>query len=175
MLLVAGARSRPSEASRDGRLGDDGRSLDLGRRSPTRLRTPDADAAASRGQRAGAARDAAVYDRRHAAGRRADGDHAVDGHVRLVAGRDLRRRLHARRPRLLAVLHATSALFVFSMTMLVSVEQLRAAVRVLGSGRRVQLPADRLLVREARGGRGRQEGVSGQPHRRLRLRAWACS
>ena len=48
-------------------------------------------------------------------------------------------------------------------------QQLRAAVCVLGSGGRVQLSAGRLLVREARGGRGRQEGVSGQPRRRLRL------
>ncbi len=61
------------------------------------------------------------------------------------------------------------SLFVFSMSMLVSVEQLPAAVRVLGSGGPVQLPADRLLVPEARGGRGRQEGVPRQPHRRLRL------
>ena len=62
-------------------------------------------------------------------------------------------------------------LFVFSMTMLVSASNFVLALRVLGGGGAVQLPADRLLVRKARGGRGRQEGVSGQPHRRLRLPA----
>ena len=72
--------------------------------------------------------------RRHAAGRRADGDHAVDGHVRLVAGGHLRQRLHARRPRLLAVLQLHRAVRVFDDDAGLG-EQLRAAVRVLGSGR----------------------------------------
>ena len=46
-------------------------------------------------------------------------------------------------------------------------EQLPAVVRVLGSGGRLQLPADRFLVRETCGGGGRHEGVPGEPHRRL--------
>ncbi len=44
-------------------------------------------------------------------------------------------------------------------------QQLPVAVRVLGGGGGLQLPADRLLVRKAVGGGGRHEGVSGQPHR----------
>ena len=44
-------------------------------------------------------------------------------------------------------------LFVFSMTMLVSGEQFCSALRLLGGSRAVQLPADRILVRET-GGRG---------------------
>ncbi len=41
-------------------------------------------------------------------------------------------------------------------------QQFRAAVRLLGSRRRLQLSADRLLVREARGGCGGIQGVPGQ-------------
>ena len=54
-------------------------------------------------------------------------------------------------------------------------QQFRAAVCVLGSGRAC---AAILLVgfwyREARGGRGRQEGVSGQSRRRFRFCIWVC-
>ena len=50
--------------------------------------------------------------------------------------------------------------------------QLPAAVRRLGAGRPVELPADRLLVPQARrAALRRQEGVHGQPRRRRRLRA----
>ena len=64
-------------------------------------------------------------------------------------------------------------LFVFSMTMLVSASNFVLLYVFWEAVGLVQLPADRLLVRKARGGRGRQEGVPGQPHRRLRLRRWA--
>ncbi len=47
--------------------------------------------------------------------------------------------------------------------------QLPDAVRRLGAGRPLQLPADRLLVRAARLRRRGQEGVHHQPHRRRRV------
>ena len=65
----------------------------------------------------------------------------------------------------------TSALFVFSMTMLVSVSNFRAALCLLGGGRPVQLPA-----RSASGSRSPRrprpaEGVSGHPRGRFRFRS----
>ena len=84
------------------------------------------------------------------------------------AGGHLFHRLHARRPGLLAVLHLHQPVRLLDDDAGVG-EQFRAAVRVLGSGRPVQLLADRLLVRKARGGRGRQEGLSGQSRGRFRL------
>ena len=51
-----------------------------------------------------------------------------------------------------------------------AVEQLRADLCLLGRRRRLQLPAGRLLAREALGGGGGEEGVPGQPGRRRRLR-----
>ena len=83
--------------------------------------------------------------RHRPAGRRADGHHAGDGHVRLLARGHLRLRLHARRPRLLAVLRLHRPVRLLDDDARLG-QQLRAAVRVLGSGRRLQLPADRLLV-----------------------------
>ena len=111
---------------------------------------------------------AAVYDRRHAAGRPADGDHAGDGHVRssLVA-------IYA-----IGYMHGDRGywrffsyigLFVFSMTMLVSVSNF---VLLYVFWEAVGLCSYLLIgfwYRKARGRRGRQEGVSGQSRRRLRL------
>ncbi len=79
------------------------------------------------------------------------------------AGGDLRQRLHARRSRLLAVLHLHRAVRVFDDDAGLG-QQLRAAVRVLGSGRPVQLSADRLLVRKAR-----------RPRRPARRRFWSTA
>ena len=53
--------------------------------------------------------------------------------------------LHARRPRLLAVLRLHRPVRLLDDDARLG-QQLRAAVRLLGSGRRLQLPADRLLV-----------------------------
>ena len=61
-------------------------------------------------------------------------------------------------PRFFAVV----GLFVFSMTRLVLANNFILLLRLLGRRRPVQLPADRLLVREAVGGGGGQEGVPGQ-------------
>ena len=61
-------------------------------------------------------------------------------------------------------------LFVFSMTMLVSVSNFVLLYVFWEAVGLVQLSADRLLVPEAGGGRGGQEGVSGEPRGRLRLR-----
>ena len=63
------------------------------------------------------------------------------------------------------------ALFVFSMTMLVSVSNFLLLYVFWEAVGLVQLSADRLLVSKARGGGGGQEGVPRQSHRRLRLRA----
>ncbi len=111
--------------------------------------------------------------RRHAAGRRADGDHAVDGHVRLA------RSSRSTPPATCTATAATggssptSALFVFSMTMLVSVSNF-VLLYVFWEAVGV---CSYLLIgfwyRKARSGRGRQEGVPRQPRRRLRLRAGA--
>ena len=107
--------------------------------------------------------------RRHPAGRSAYGRHAGHRHLHLDAGGDLFDRLHAGRSRLLAVLHLHRPVRVLDDHAGLG-EQFRVALRVLGGGGPVQLPADRLLVREARRGRRRQEGVPGEPHRRRRLR-----
>ena len=67
------------------------------------------------------------------------------------------------------------ALFVFSMTMLVSVSNF---VLLYVFWEAVGLCSYLLIgfwYREARSGRGRQEGVSGQSRRRFRLRARAVS
>ena len=119
--------------------------VDLGRRAPTPSTTP-GDAAATDAGRRRRRPALPISHRRHPAGRPAD-------------GRSCWR--WSRSSRSLVAIYSIGymhgdpgywrffayiGLFVFSMTMLVSVEQFRAAVRVLGSGRPVQLPADRLLV-----------------------------
>ena len=106
----------------------------------------------------------------HRAPRRfADGHHARHGHVHQHAGGDLRQRLHARRSGLLAVLRLRGPLRLLDDDARIG-EQLRAALRLLGSGGPVQLSAHRLLVREAGGRRGRHEGIPRHPRRRLRFR-----
>ena len=60
-------------------------------------------------------------------------------------------------------------LFMFSMLILVLGQQLPAALRGLGAGGHLLLPADRLLVHAQERCRRRQEGLHRQPHRRLRL------
>ncbi len=111
---------------------------------------------------------ATVWDRCHAAGRRSDRRDAGDGDVRLAAGGHL----------LVGYMHGDRgywrfftyiSLFVFSMTMLVSVSNFVLLYVFWEGGGAVQLPVDRLLVREAGGGGGGQEGVSGQSRGRFRL------
>ena len=65
---------------------------------------------------------------------------------------------------------ALIGLFVFSMTGLVLSNNYRADLRLLGGRGRLQLPAGRVLAHAARGRGGGDEGVPGQPDRRLRLR-----
>ncbi len=62
-------------------------------------------------------------------------------------------------------------LFIFAMLMPGAGREPAAAVRRLGGGRALLLPADRLLVQRGGERRRGQEGVRGQPHRRLRLPA----
>ena len=62
------------------------------------------------------------------------------------------------------------ALFVFSMTMLVSASNF-VMLFVFWEAVALQLSAHWLLVREARGGRRRQKGVPGQSRRRFRFHA----
>ena len=50
--------------------------------------------------------------------------------------------------------------------------RLRPALRGLGTGRPLLVSAHLVLVREAGGGRGRQEGLRGQPGRRRRVPGW---
>ena len=73
-------------------------------------------------------------------------------------------------PGLPAVLRRSVAVRVFDVHAGAG-RQLPAAVCVLGRRRPVQLPADRLLVPAAERGRGGQEGVCRQPHRRLWISA----
>ena len=82
--------------------------------------------------------------------------------------RDLLRRLHARRPGLSALLRRgvpvrvlDDACWCWPTT--------SCALRLLGRRRPVQLPADRLLVRQAGRGRRGPQGVPRHPPRRLRL------
>ena len=116
------------------------------------------------------------FERRHvlldpggAAAGSTDLDPAGDHHLCRPARRHLFDRLHARRPRLSAILRPGVDVRVLDDDARGG-EQLPARVRLLGGGGGLQLPADRLLVHQARGGQGRQEGFSRQPRRRLRPR-----
>ena len=60
-------------------------------------------------------------------------------------------------------------LFMFAMLLLVLANNFLLMFRRVGRGRPLLLPADRLLVREAVGGAGGEEGLPRQPGRRLRL------
>ena len=85
------------------------------------------------------------------------------------------------RPRLLDRLHGRGPLAPALLRLFVGLHlrhadagdgrQPGAAVLRLGGRRPLLLPADRLLVREARGERGGHQGVRRQPRRRLRVRA----
>ena len=86
-----------------------------------------------------------------------------------AAGPRLLDRLHEPRPGLLAVLRLPQPVHVLDAAAGPG-GQLPGRVRRLGAGRPVQLPADRLLVPQALGGAGRQEGVHRQPRRRRRVR-----
>ena len=79
-------------------------------------------------------------------------------------------RLHEPRPGLLAVLRLPQPVHVLDAAAGPR-GQLPRRVRRLGAGRPVELPAHRLLVPQALGGAGGQEGVHRQPRRRRRVRA----
>ena len=110
---------------------------------------------------------------RRVPGRPVDGDHAGHGVRRVDLGRHLLARLHARErragARLRTVLRVSRALRVFDVRAGAR-GQLPAVVRRVGTGRTVQLSADRLPLPATGRGRGGEEGVPGQPDRRLRFR-----
>ena len=81
-----------------------------GRSENARVDGRDAD---RRRRAAGSRSDAELFDRRYAPRRPADGHHALDGHVHLVAGGHLFDRLHARRSRAIGGSSATSACSCF--------------------------------------------------------------
>ena len=62
-------------------------------------------------------------------------------------------------------------LFMFSMLVLVLASSWVLVFAGLGAGGPVELLADRVLVPQAVGGAGREEGVHRQPRRRRRVRA----
>ena len=89
--------------------------------------------------------------------------------TRRLPGPRLLDRLHARRRRLLPLLLLPAALRLLDADAGPG-RQLPAPVRLLGGGRSLLLPADRLLVQAALGHQRGQEGVHRQPDRRPRLR-----
>ena len=111
-----------------------------------------------------------LRDRRQLRRRRADGRAADRGHDHRHARPRLLDRLHGPRPGPLALLRLPQPVHVQHAAAGPG-RQLPAALRGLGAGRPVELPADRLLVQPPHGGAGGQEGVPRQPRRRLRLRA----
>ena len=86
-----------------------------------------------------------------------------------VAGPRLLDRVHGSRPGVLALLRLPELVHVLDAAARPG-GQLPRRVRRLGAGGPVQLPADRVLVPEAVGGAGGEEGVHRQPRRRRRLR-----
>ena len=102
--------------------------------------------------------------------RQPDRGAAHRGHDRRHARARLLDRLHGPRPQPLALLRLPQPVHVQHAAARPG-GQLPAAVRGVGAGRPVELPADRLLVLAPLGRAGGQEGVPGQPRRRLRLRA----
>ncbi len=109
-------------------------------------------------------------DQRRASGRWPGRDHARRRHGGLVPGADLLPGLHARRYGLLALLRLHVALHDFDAGPDPR-RQPGHGLRVLGDGRRLVLPAHRLLVRPAGRRGGGEEGVPRHPPRRPRLPA----
>ena len=105
-----------------------------------------------------------------AAHRHADRRDAGGRQLRLVPRAPLLHRLHARGRQPAAVLRLSLHVHVRHAGA-GDERQLPAAVLRLGRRGARLLPADRLLVPEARGQCGGHQGVRGQPRRRLRLRA----
>ena len=98
---------------------------------------------------------------------------AGDGHVRRPADLHLFRRLHGARRELHALLLLPLAV-CRSHAGRGDRQQPAAAFHVLGDCRAHVVPADRVLVSEARGGGGGQEGVHHHACRRRLFPAWNC-
>ena len=109
-------------------------------------------------------------DRRRAAHRRPQRDHARRRDVGVAARADLLAGLHARRRRLLALLRLYVAVHGRDARP-ADGRQHHHGVRVLGARRPRLVPADRLLVRQEGGRRRREEGVPDDAPRRYRLPA----
>ena len=90
-------------------------------------------------------------------------------HVRRLPDSRLRRRLHARRSRLLSLLRVSEPVHVRDADARAG-GQLRADVCRLGRRGPLFVPADRLLLRSQGSRRRREESVHHEPHRRLGLR-----
>ena len=87
---------------------------------------------------------------------------------RLAAGADLLAGVHARRRGIQPLLRLHVAVHGVDAGPGAGVEH-PPAVRVLGAGGPLLVPADRLLVLQGLGAQGRDEGVPGDAHRRPRL------
>ena len=80
-------------------------------------------------------------------------------------------RLHGRRPQQGALLRVHEPVHVLDARHRAG-EQFHRDVHLLGTRRRVQLPAHRVLVRKTQRGRRGEKSLLHQPPRRLRISAW---
>ena len=173
VFQVQRADRADGRAGRTGPIGQSAtsRSSRSGRWAQTSPAMPIADSRRAAGRRsADRPRWRRLPHRRRPAGRSAHGRHAGHRHLHLARWwRSTRSATCTAIPgywRFFTYI----GLFVFSMTMLVSASNF---VLLYVFWEAVGLCSYLLIgfwYREARGGRGRQEGVPGQPHRRLRLR-----
>ena len=119
------------------------------------------------GARRGARRAGHAVDPDRHLRRQPDGDHVRDGHLDREPDPRLLDVLHGRRPALSAVLRLSLALLLLDARP-GGVGQRLHGLHLLGAGRRLLVPADRLLVRGEGQRRRGQQGVHRQPDRRRR-------
>ena len=167
---LADHAARRVDLAADGRLDLDPLGLHRVRRRGRVLRRParpGARGARARSRPRGRGSRRGELRRRPLAPRRpALGDDDADRLRRRRPDRPLLDRLHGRRPRGAALLRLHVALRLLDAAARAG-GQLPAPARRLGPRRPRLVPADRLLARAARGGRGREEGVR---HERVRRR-----